>query len=1147
MLIPTGFTAVCDEAHMIDPVTFGGSDWWEFQVQFDVNPDGSVQTMINNIFPILTNPGYVSGYVFRFTEADHGIPDFIFDLQLNDVVLPGGAGWTANLEVSQPPVYPSTIESLGAIKITSDTKSLVFGTDGKLTLPFEGSIQFPDGSVQNTAFNNIIEVTYSELVSLISGSPSTLIPGSYYLITDFQTCYDQPDYNYDGAPITTGNYRTAEIDPIIVFATSNFTLDVKAYQPSYPKDIISYDISFNLTEVTNSPAKGRITQRIDEYNNKTDYDHRTVKFKRYTTNFLSGAINGRIIEMDGGTVTGFETDFTDLSVDQIIFIESDQPRFYKITNIISNTEMQVEGNQYSNFTNTDGYRFFGTNKRLSTGSPGTLYYFNDVPDGLGINDGGNDMYDGGNYINTNLDSVPYTHTQMSDPPVNDGNQANISDFVMDGTVQNGDTYFGTGSQYFTNLYPGLFVMSATGTELDWFEINGNIGSDGDGSADLFDYTLTIEGDSYSVYCKRVWDAGDPSINHIFIVNTIDENITHEADLSTDDDYDRILNLSGVTEIHYLLFGLASGVKPSNVQIEDIVSTYLSLVRGNDINGVLSTLNANYEDITSILPPNDQGYVSMEYKKSNILLETDYIELYTFDTTINSYTNNDLGDCALYYQEFELDFLLPNNIFTNGDDNTVDVYNNNFGDRFRNNSFGDDVIDNNILGSNFSGNLFYDRFRENVIGDDFNNNVWYKDQFDYNQIGNDFLDNWSTSENSFSNNRIGNSFAGNKLSSSSEFSGNMIGVFTSNNRIDVYFHSNMIGNNFENNIIVNNSFFSNHIQNQFQNNAVKGEFSDNEIGNEFGSNDLGDFFKNKIGSNFQQNIIADNFSYNQIGNSFSNNIIAEDFGFGGGQSRGNKIGNNFSSNNVGEYFYDNIIPDNFYSNTIGDYFQWNVFNTSVISTDFTVNYGNITAFTYISLGNATPNGTYLNRNGTTNGQGVDASFDIEVSGFAVTGVTGSFSGKLYGIGDTITIPGTQISGSSGLINSFTSNGIGLTGADGSYTDIFAQGGTGTGENSTFDVTVASGIVNSVSLTYGGEGYSLGNVLTIPGSAFGGTEDINITVDGVYSDDVIITVTGVSQNPSVYETYTCNIFERQGGVKRLSYYDSSDILTITDINE
>jgi hypothetical protein len=987
------------------------------------------------------------------------------------------------------------------------------------------------------------DVTYAELYDKYTGQ--TFVAGSYYRITDFQTCYDQPDYDYNGSPIITGNYRIAEIDPIIVFATSNSTLAKNAYQPSYPKDIISYDITFNITEVTNSPAKGRITQRIDEYNNKTDYDHRTVKFKRYTTNFLDNTINGVITGMTDGNVLGFDTLFTDLTIGEIIFIESDTPRFYKITNIISNTEMQVEGYEYWNFTNADGYRFWGTNKRTKDGSPGSLYYFNDVADGLGIDDGGNDMYDGGNYINTNLDEVPYTHTQMSDPPVNDSEQASISDFVMDGTVQNGDTYFGTSSQYFTNLYPGLFVMVATGTTLDWFEINGDIGSDGNGEADLLDYTLTIEGDNYSIYCKRVWDAGDPSINHILIVNTIDENITHEADLNTDDDYDRISNLSGVTEIHYLLFGLTNGVKPTNQQIQDVASTYLSLVRGNDINEVLSTLNSNYEDITSILPTNDAGYVSMEYKKSNVASESGYTESYTFDTNINIYINNDLGDNSLYYQEFELEFLLPNNVFTNGDDNTVDVYNNKFGDRFRNNSFGDDVIDNSVLGSSFNRNVFYDRFRENVIGDDFNSNVWYNDQFDYNKIGNDFSNNWSTSEDSFRNNIIGNNFENNILSINSEFSNNVVGVFTSNNRINSYFHSNVIGNDFGNNAILNNEFILNHIQNQFQSNTIRGNFNENEIGNVFTSNNLGVFFDNKTGNYFTNNTISDYFQHNEIGSGFQYNTIDEYFGFGGSVRRGNKIGNAFTNNNVGEYFYDNILPDNCQNNTIGDYFQWNVFNTSVNSVDFTINYGNVTAFTYIALGNATPDGTYLNRFGTTNGNGVNASFDIEVSGFAVIGVSGNTSGKLYQIGNTITIPGTQLNGSSGLINAFSTDGIGMTGVTGIYTDILVQGGNGT--NSTFDVTVVDGVVDSVSLNNGGEGYSLGNTLTIPGNVFGSTDNIDITVDSVYSDDVVVTVTGIGPNPSVYETYTCHIFERQGGLKRLSYYDSSDILTIKNINE
>jgi hypothetical protein len=306
--------------------------------------------------------------------------------------------------------------------------------------------------------------------------------------------------------------------------------------------------------------------------------------------------------------------------------------------------MTVEGYQYSNFSNPDGYKCWVTYRRPKPGTPGTLYYFNDVGSGgdnYNISDGGDDMYDTANFINTSLSNdIVYTHTQMPDPPVDNDEQATIDDFIMDGTVQNGDSYFGLGSQYFTNLYPGLFVMVATGTTLEWFEINGDLGSDGNGQADLLDYTLSLTGvnGDYSVYCKRVWDAGDPSVNHIFIVNTIDENISHEADLTTFDDYDRISNLSGVTEIHYLLFGLAAGVKSTDEQIENVVLTYLSLVRGNDINGVLSILNSNYGDITSNLPPNDTGYYSFEYKQSNVLTDTGFTEsptfLFCFETILN---------------------------------------------------------------------------------------------------------------------------------------------------------------------------------------------------------------------------------------------------------------------------------------------------------------------------------------------------------------------------------------------------------------------------------------------------------------------------------------------------------------------------------
>ena len=391
-------------------------------------------------------------------------------------------------------------------------------------------------------------------------------------------------------------------------------------------------------------------------------------------------------------------------------------------------------------------------------------------------------------------------------------------------------------------------------------------------------------------------------------------------------------------------------------------------------------------------------------------------------------------------------------------------------------------------------------------------------------------------NDFKGNYIRGAFAGNKIDSvvgSNQFSGNTylnnIGSLTYDNDFlgDVY------GNNWEG---------------PFYLNVIGDSFGGNSFGDSTYSNIIGeDFFSNNIKENFYQNTIGNGFQTNQIGAYFNNNTIADYFGYGYGAPQGNKIGSNFYNNTVGEYFYNNIIPDNFTENTIGEYFQWNVVNTIIDNTDFTLNYGNISGFTYTATGTSATDNIYTGLTGTTNGVGVNASFDVEVSGNAVIGVSGNTSGKLYHTGDTITILGTTIGGYSNSIDSISDDGVGKNGSDGTYNDLSVTGGTGT--NATFDVSVNSGLVDGVVINNRGIGYEINDELTIIGSLFGGTDgvdDITITVTALFDDDVIITVSGVTK-PSVYEHYTCQIFERQGGNKRLSFYDENDILTIKNINE
>jgi hypothetical protein len=73
------------------------------------------------------------------------------------------------------------------------------------------------------------------------------------------------------------------------------------------------------------------------------------------------------------------------------------------------------------------------------------------------------------------------------------------------------------------------------------------------------------------------------------------------------------------------------------------------------------------------------------------------------------------------------------------------------------------------------------------------------------------------------------------------------------------------------------------------------------------------------------------------------------------------------------------------------------------------------------------------------------------------------------------------------------------------------------------------------------------LTIAGSSFSGTSGITITVDSLYSDDVVITITGTTSGSSFYQHYTKQIFERRLGNKRVSFYDEDDVLNVDSIYE
>jgi len=379
------------------------------------------------------------------------------------------------------------------------------------------------------------------------------------------------------------------------------------------------------------------------------------------------------------------------------------------------------------------------------------------------------------------------------------------------------------------------------------------------------------------------------------------------------------------------------------------------------------------------------------------------------------------------------------------------------------------------------------FQDNNIKNDFQNNNIYQN-FEKNNIESSFKANWINNA-FFENTEVGNYFHENTIGRGltsgyiGDLGKNKIGNSFQKNFLPGNFVSNVIGNNFYSNEFIDGAW-GNTIKNDFYNNDIEPGFDGNEIGNYFEANTIGQSFQgNNIKEGFYSNVIAQNFAYNTIENAFVENNIESDFGFGYGELRGNRIGNSFQSNHVGEYFYDNNISDNFIGNTMSHNFRYNDVKTRVNNTDFSTYNGNILAFTY------------------------------------------SFTGELPGTHEGMQIFGNTFSGISGTY---------------SY-----GGATASVEAATFDIYVTELGALVVTLNNPGKHYlpSVGtysSIITISESLFANGYQ--------YLDDsLVITITGTSDLPSVYGEYNTEIFTKVGGVNRLSYYDSSDILTITDIDK
>jgi hypothetical protein len=353
--------------------------------------------------------------------------------------------------------------------------------------------------------------------------------------------------------------------------------------------------------------------------NKTGADYLEYQYDIRDSNYLDD--EGDVVAWRNSSDTTFQSYYL-TTEDPIPFEASILPPFGRIQT--TSTYRQED-------------KLYPGNLLIQSGEGSRLYLFNDIGED-NIVYGGDDMYDVGNKLNTNLIvEIAYTHTQMVDTPEDDDIEALPSMFEMDGEVVDGITQFGAGSEYFTNLYPGLFTMVAKGVDITEFFIDGSTGIDGDGYNTVDSYEVTVGGHDYTAFLKTTTGGGsdmdgesDPTINQIIIVNAQDAALIQEvdADLDTNSDYHKILGLdtAGVTEVHYLLMSTYNKSVQhgfTETDFTNVVDAYLAIVDDLSISNTLTALNEDYSLVTSEIQ-DTESYTLTLVKADGTVIEKDSV-------------------------------------------------------------------------------------------------------------------------------------------------------------------------------------------------------------------------------------------------------------------------------------------------------------------------------------------------------------------------------------------------------------------------------------------------------------------------------------------------------------------------------------------
>ena len=655
----------------------------------------------------------------------------------------------------------------------------------------------PDGTIINLEAGSVANTTYSDIVSMIGSN--SLVPGTYYNITDFETVYDQPDYFIDGQSKSIVTTKTATNEPLIVLATSTSSISKQAFQVN-TENKIQYDITFSSTEVNGSPAKGRISELIDGNNNRSDYDHVNVEFKRYLNYVRDTQLTGTITDYDctTGLVVGLGTLFlSEVSPGDILLMDTYANLGYnvgvKVVSISDDTNLYVyvDANYSGTILTLSSYNFYKAGPLGYTSHREIYVAQSDVSDYLEYNT----FIDPSLSINNYIGDFAVFKTTEGWPFLLSNN---VLDTYCYSNIIGDNSFNNTVGSYFTNNTIGTYFY---GNVIGSIFSNNNVGDD---------FTDNTIGTYFQFN----------NVDNFFNTNIIDNGFTG--------------NKVG-TNCQSNTFGLEFGVGPQKTEGNILGNNLAGNTFGDKAYG--NTFGANFVSNTF-----DDNLISNQ------------IGDFCFNNTVGSdFTNNKIGD-----------FCYNNTIGTNFENNVIGNYFGNSGGSITNtisnyfrynkigNYFGNDTNFPTVSGGIGAdgGNTINNYFQFNEIGDNFIYNITDLN-FNYNKIGNDFWINIFGQNNT--NNVIGDLFVGNVGFAGfpnpigNGFISNQIGNYTPYNKISTNFAYNKIGDFFGNAGIGTE-------------NTIKTNFRNNIINNYFGDSGTHTSGGNVVSDNFRLNTVETNTLY-----------------------------------------------------------------------------------------------------------------------------------------------------------------------------------------------------------------------------------------------------------------------------------------------